>query len=265
VNGRDCVIFDNDRKKYVPLTDEDPAGILMAWRNPIESSGVDASSGEIVYSKGEGYPEFFESLGVKPAAPGGASSEADFDPTRTCCIRACDVVLTTPRTAVVQTVSLSDPFSAAGTIQLGEKFVNDGFRDAINGGFQHRLLGFDKFDPPREPTMEERFFGTYVEPQEDQIKIATVWLVSPPDWDDTKDPDGSWTAYPKYDCFWNLCHASQQDVGRPPNNPITLYTGLVAGFADSIFQGLLSPVNDAFQKIEAAILGSNFKGKYWSI
>src|ERR1041385_1878140 len=59
-------------------------------------------SGEVIAAPSEGYPKFFEKLGVKPAAKGGdvtkpGALEGEFDETRTREIRAMDVVLSKAR------------------------------------------------------------------------------------------------------------------------------------------------------------------------
>lgn len=113
----------------------------------------------------------------------------------------------------------------------------------------------------------DRLMGSAVEPQTDEIKIATLWMVSPPNPEGGEDaiPDGTWVAYPQYSVFWNLAHAPRRMVPSKPPEPITLRTGLIGGLADSIFAALLAPVNDAYSQIYAFLNASTFKGEFWTV
>lgn len=112
VNGRDAYITmpadwpegtppDEETKEHdVALTDvSTPYLVLGGWRNPLKPDSVSASlSGQIIASAAEGYPKFFEKLGVKAAAKGGdvtkpGALEGEFDEIRTREIRAMDVML----------------------------------------------------------------------------------------------------------------------------------------------------------------------------
>lgn len=273
VNGRDVTVTRPATKKMpeqqIPLTDSNPEGLRMSWRNPLKSQGVVATeSGDVRALPGEGYPPFFETIGVKPAAKGGDPfSDPDVinagsEEGRKREIRACDIFLVTPRIATAQDVTVTDPLTASQTVRIDTKFVNDYYRNAPS---KHMLKATSKWKEPREPDALERLIGTAVEPQTDEIRIATVWMVSGDDADEDSIPDETWTAYPQYAVFWNLMHASQQEIPKVPTPPITLQTGLLGGMADSIFAGLLSPVNDAFAQIEAFLGAGNFKGNYWSV
>ena len=45
--------------------------------------------------------------------------------------------------------------------------------------------------------------------QLDELKLATIWIVSPPDAATDVEPDEMWTPYPQNFVFWNLQHASR--------------------------------------------------------
>lgn len=269
VNGLDATIAtqrDGDQKD-VGLTDPDRPYLTPGWRNPLASLGMGASlAGDLFSLPAEGYPMFFESLGVRPADP-GSSQSAPYDPQseeeRTRELRACDIVLVTPRVATNQSVQIHDPFSESQTVSISTTF-NDSYARSVDS--KHRLVAVAKWEPPKEPTAMDRLMGTAVEPQTDEIKIATLWMVSPPNPEggEEAEPDGTWIAYPQYDVFWNLAHAPRREIPTKPPDPITLRTGLIGGLADAIFAALLAPVNDAYNQIHAFLNATTFKGEYWT-
>ncbi len=159
---------------------------------------------------------------------------------------------------------IHDPFSEAQTVSISTVF-NDTYARSVKS--KHRLLAVAKWEPPKEPTAMDRLMGQAVEPQTDEIKIATLWMVSPPSPEGGEEakPDGTWAAYPQYDVFWNLAHAPRRQVPAAPPKPITLRTGLIGGLADSIFNAILSPINDANSKVQAFLKASTYKGEFWTV
>jgi hypothetical protein len=250
----------------VPLTDDDPPQlILSSFRDPAAPGLPQASDvGDIIIPPGEGYPKFFDSLGVVPASKGGTglgALDSTPDPTRTRQIRASDIVLLTPRLATHQQVDVLDPGTDAQSVSISTVFDNTAL---INAKSPHWLIATAKWQPSMEPTDLDRLMGTAVEPQTDEIKIATVWLVSPPDTGSDAEPDQTWTAYPQHFVFWNLNYASLAQIPAAPPKPLKLVTGLALGVADTLINGLLSPLNDAYAEISAMLNAANFSGRYWS-
>lgn len=270
VNGRDVTISSerDGESKEVPLTDEDRPYLTPGWRNPTKSQGFSASSGgDLLELPAEGYPKFFETIGVKPAAR-GSRVVSPYDPQaeeeRTRELRACDVVLIVPRVATNQQVDIQDPFSTAQTVTIST-VLNASYANSAKS--KYRLVAVPKWEPPKEPTAMDRLMGTAVEPQTDEFKIATLWMVSPPspEGGEEAEPDGAWVAYPQYDVFWNLAHAPRRQVPVKPPDPITLRTGLIGGLADSIFNAILAPINDANNRVYAFLNATTFKGEFWTI
>ena len=274
VNGLDATITMNREKGdpvEVGLTDEDRPYLTPAWRNPIASAGVTASgSGELIQLPGEGYPPFFKTLGVRPADAGSRAeakqtyTEQVSNENRTRELRACDIALITPRVATSQHIDILSPTIDSQSFMISTVFQNAYARSAKS---KYRLVSVPKWTPPQEPTAMDKFMGTAVEPQTDEIKIGTLWMVSPENPEDGEDavPDGSWVPYPQYNVFWNLAHASQRAVPKAPPTPITLHTGLAGGIADSIFAQLLAPSNDSYMQAMAFLNSTTFKGAFWTI
>lgn len=270
VNGQDVTIsaMREGKPKDVPLTDRDRPFLTPGWRNPLASLGMSASSaGDLFELPAEAYPKFFETLGVRKANPGSrrvAAYDPQGDAERTRELRACDIVLIVPRVATNQQVDIQDPLITAQTVTISTAF-NHSYASSVES--KYRLGAVPKWEAPKEPTAMDRLMGTAVEPQTDEVKIATLWMVSPPNPEggEAAEPDGSWVAFPQYDVFWNLAHAPRKQIPAAPPKPITLRTGLLGGMADTIFAALLAPVNDANNRVHAFLNATTFKGEFWTV
>jgi hypothetical protein len=231
--------------------------------------GIGATaSGAIVAKAAEGYPPFFAKLGVKPASTGGDTShlgalETHDDPSRTRGIRATDIVLSKPRIGTRLDIRVGDPLIDAQTQSIDTVFVNDHLRTTQG---RARLRATSKYVSDQDQTLP-LMYGTLLradDPQFDELHIATVWIVSPPDVDADAQPDHSWTAYPQHFVFWNLNHATRIVPPSAPQPPLTLRTGLGAGVGDRINDGLLSFINDHNAEAQAFLNHADARGHFWS-
>lgn len=268
VNGRDAFIpmpadwpEKGDPARRVPLTSDPAPWLALQWRNPLSPSGISATaSGEIVYGKGEGYPPFFAALGVAAPAPGGRNGDAPFDPLRTRQIRACDIALTQPRIGTRLDVLPGNPFLGEAT-RISTVFTTD-YWNATGGRATLRAVA--KFISVAETTTELGF-GTLLrgeDPQFEEIKIATVWLVSPPDAGSDAEPDQSWEPFAQHAVFWNLSFASRLILPSLPYEPLRVQTGLP--LADMIANAQLTLVNEQYAEISAFMSQGDARGKFWS-
>ena len=224
---------DGDKSpRDVSLTD-DPAPYLVLgdWRNPLKPDSVSASlSGQIIAAPGEGYPKSFEKLGVKAAAKGGDvmkqdALEGEPDPARTREIRAMDIVLSKARIGTRLDIDVHNPLLDAQTESISTVFLNDYLRTT---GGRAKLRATAKYLPPEEQSLA-LMYGALLnagDAQFDELKMATVWIVSPPDATEDDGPDETWTPYPQHFVFWNLQHASRLIPPKAPSTPLTLHTGL---------------------------------------
>ncbi|MEQ1862000.1 MAG: hypothetical protein ABMA13_18940 [Chthoniobacteraceae bacterium] len=267
VNGRDVFISTKRDEQLVDvaLTDEEPPELeIRGWRDPTQPQGASATLDlDLIVQGAEGYPPFFDSLGVKPAARGGkgfAALEGESDPNRTRQIRAVDVVLITPRVAARQQVDVLNPLIDQQAVQISTAFSNN----ALRHNPHHRIGVFGKWQPPQMPTALDRLMGAAAEPELDELLLATIYVVSPPDYPDDAKPDASWTAYPRYFVFWNLAHANRNQVPQLAPKPITFFLPLAGGVAQPIISALLTPVNDAAALIYAYLDSADFSGKFWA-
>ena len=254
----------------VPLTDEPtPYLVLGGWRNPLMPDSVSASlSGQIIAAAAEGYPKFFEKLGVKAAAKGGdvtkpGALEGEFDETRTREIRAMDVVLSKARIGTRLQIDVHDPLVDAQTESISTVFLNDALR-ATAGRAKLRVVS--KYQPPEEQSLA-LMYGTLLnagDTQYDELKMATIWMVSPPDATSDDVPDETWTPYPQHFVFWNLQHASRLIPPKAPNPPLQLFVPLAGGIAQPVINALLSFVNDQNAEAEAFFNQADARGIFWS-
>lgn len=274
VNGRDVTIEvataprpdgSAPLRRHVALTaEQQPELSLGSYRDPTAPSGFSATEdGDVVTTSGEGYPRFFERLGVKPAWKGGKLGEdaSESDPNRTRQIRASDVVLITPRTATRQQVEVRDPLTDAQSVEISTIYLNGRLASAPSRNY---LVSLPKWTPTAGPSALDKLMGTAVDTEQDELRIATVYFVSPEDTAEDAEVDATWTPYPTYAVFWNLNWASREQTALVPSPPISLHTGLAAGIGDALFNFLLSPVNDFFNQIEAFLGAADYSGKYWT-
>lgn len=263
VNGRDASIG------AVPLL-ADPAPVLLftAWRDPLRGGSVQSTSaGDLVASAPPPYPRFFERLGVKPQSRGGSLTQPGAlnppdDALRTRELRACDVALVVPRIGSRQTVQILDPIANAQTILIDTTLVTDVLDRSVA---PYELQAVPLWQPPQEPSALERLQGTESMPQTDEIRLATLWMVSPPDGSIDSVPDGTWTPYPQHFVFYNLGHGAEIVPPRIPFSPLRLVTGLAGGLADPIFASLLRPGNDLSAAVYALLSRTDFKGGFWGV
>jgi hypothetical protein len=271
VNGRDVTVAaprpdgSAPSRQQIALTDEEPPELALGgYRDPTGPGGFGATEdGELITMPGEGYPRFFEQLGVKPAWKGGklGADEPESDPNRTRQIRASDIVLITPRIGARQQVEVRDPFTEAQSVEISTIYLNGRLASAPSRNY---LVSLPRWTPTAGPSAFDKLMGTAVETEQDELLIATVYFISPEDTPDDAEVDAMWTPYPAYSVFWNLNWASREQTATAPSPPISLHTGLAAGVADSLFNFLLSPVNDFFNQVESFLGAADFSGKYWT-
>ena len=205
---------------------------------------------------------------MKAAAKGGdvtkpGALEGEFDPARTREIRAMDVVLSKARIGTRLNIDVHDPLLDAQTESITTVFLNDYLRTT---GGRAKLRAVAKYVPPEEQSLA-LMYGTLLnagDAQYDELKLATVWIVSPPDVGEDAVPDETWTPYPQHIVFWNLQHASRLIPPKAPSEPLRLHTALAGGVGDRINDALLNFVNDSNAAAEAFFGQADARGIFWS-
>lgn len=258
---------DQSAEALITEAPEIPAGgtrVIGKGANP-DSFSVSASGKVLI--KFEKVPEFFAQFGVideKLTFEGNLNSgiqevqeEQPTEPPPL--LRACDVVLYVDRLAakfdVIKGNPFQDSFSALLVINYGRLTPA---RD------RPYLQVTAKHTPIIESEMSNLLEGA-ADPEFDEIKIATIYFLSPPGFAAEAPMDSTWTPFVKHDQFWNLAHAPQKIPDPTPIEPITLQTGLLSGIADQIFSSLLAPGNDAYNTALQVLRARNLAGRFWSL
>ena len=229
--------------------------IELGWR-PI---GRDGDSSSVV-------PAFFTALGVgKP--PKAITEESIGQPTNIAddavpagnrLLRACDLVLIQPRTGLTAETTVSNPLADSVTLTQTLDI------QAPDPSLKLRVVALaDGIQPTDgiDPTQNQ-----YVESTQDEQRIATVYLLSPPDVPLGSSPDPTWTPYVKYDptCFWNLNWAQPLAVFHITDN-LTLSVPLAEGIAQPLVNSLLATNNDAYNAAYNNLQAHSLAGHFWTV
>lgn len=217
----------------------------------------------------EAVPKFFSTQGVTSESVifrGGFNSGlqvvANEDPTQKQSppiLRAADVVLSvdrvTARLDLMRGNGMIDGFNALYSVVYGR---------TAPSRVRPRLATVTKFTAKPETELAD-FLQEMTDQQQDRIKIATVYLLSPKDTPPSAVPDGKWRAFIAHDVFWNLAHAPAVLPHPQDFEPLRIRTGLIGGLADTIFAGVLSPINDSMSIVTALFNQRNLAGKFWTL
>lgn len=271
------LVSDRTRER-LNVPDRPPRGLSVdAWLSEMPLVPIPASRLRAVGTDAEpvmqgapvdAVPEFFSAQGVHEADRIGVDTDnytgitaletgaVEYSQTRL--LRACDLVLTKPRPTVEPlwesmglTTQLSMTVMAAGslnepaTVGIQTKFEP---RVQMDGGLAE-LLATGMVDPPY-----------------DQIRLATIYLLSPDHAAVGASPDAGWTGYAAYSDFgfWNL----QYDIDRGLDallavEPMVFPVPLAGGIAQPVIQAFLQS-NAAMENRALAYLNqSRIRGSFW--
>jgi hypothetical protein len=100
------------------------------------------------------------------------------------------------------------------------------------------------------------------DPGQDVQPICTVYLLSPPGADPTKEPDGTFQAFVEQHCFYHLRHAVRAPDMPPEGIDVSIgYTGYGGEIIRQMLQDLAR--QDSF--LNATITQSQVLGRFWSV
>ena len=158
-------------------------------------------------SFGTAAPAFFAQRGVNPPSPTGGISlngepvnVSDSTPPKgNRLLRAAQIILHQPRQALTSTITLQ-PGIASGLSNVTQTL---GLRSAAPGD---ALKVFSGVMVDAAALSIDPLAGDYEEPNFDEILIATVYLLSPPDALPGSVPDATWQPFVKHSLFWNLTY-----------------------------------------------------------
>ena len=241
------------------------------WRDPVQPSGFgESASGLPAVLPGEGYPKFFDAIGVRPTAKGGVflsdASGAQFDEARTREIRATDIVLRIPRIGTRLDYRASDNNFADTQTQFIETLYTTHYYNQVKGKSILRVL--QKFVPPTADNGIAAIYGQLLDtgsPEFDDVLMSTLYMVSPPGVAGPESvPDGTWEPYPQYFVFWNLNSATNVIPGSKPDFRLKLFVPLAGGLAQPAIDAILLAVNDIAEEAAAFLFASKAQGYQWT-
>ena len=246
-----------------PLYKNPPVG-LNEWRN----IGWDGSAA---------VPKFFQDRGVnKPvqAVSGNLDTGVKIQRDKTSppkgnrLLRACDIFIHQPRTALTSQITTSTAGMVTGMTLVTQTL---GFRDAASNdklkiqtgtfnAFQQSQLNFSGATNAMASDYEEKNW--------DEILISTVYLMSPPDAKPGSAPDASWQAFAKHNLFWNLLWAQPRVQPFFNMDIFRSITGLVsvlgAGAGTTAVTSIAASLNDATQGAYNILQSQSLAGSFWT-
>lgn len=244
-----------DREVRAPLY-LDPA-IVLHFR----AIGFDGPTGAAV-------PDFFLDRGAKESPAGQDFTDPDavldFTPEEAPrglrLLRACDLVLHQPRTALSSQIALLDGpatgiSNVTQTLTLRAKMQGDALR-IFAGTFTPTTGQIDG--------IAGGLVGIYEEEPWDELLISTVYLLSPPDTTPGSEPDGTWQPFVQHALFWNLNYSTpvlrvlDSDPGLPFIPP------LAGGAAQIIINFLTATINDAARQALNILTAHSLTGTFWT-
>lgn len=235
---------------------------------PMRSLGFDSGGG-----LGTAVPSFFRKLGVNesptPATNGFTNAQAVVNslnqtpPKGNRLLRAADIIVHQPRLALTSTVTLS-PGIVTGISNVSQTL---GLRSAAPGD---RLLvrAVALWDPASDASFDP-LAGDYEEPAYDELLVATVYFVSPPDAAPQSMPDEQWVGYVRHSLFWNLTYLPRTVLEVPQLDDsvgqlITLVNVLGGGTGGFAANFIAASLNDATQNAFNLITAHSMAGTWWT-
>lgn len=234
---------------------DESASLKLMWRR----IGLGAAPTNTDYDKDgklvsiyEKIPDFFKRLGVNDAQSNMRPENTNFR-----YLAACDLVLNQPRPII--STELTAEAGIVGT------FVTASPDYIVPIDVQPRVVAMPKFKAPTEEPISPRdaLYRQFTDPPADLAHLSTVYALSPLN-PSTEEINESWQIFVKYNIHWNLAHASRVQTFKPPSR-ITLFTGLVAGLGDFLFNYILSNNNDWAAALSNLMMSSRAYGKFYAV
>ena len=170
-------------------------------------------------------------------------------------IKSAEILLITPRITSSQSIQI-----IGGKIDIQATFNSAIFQASK----RYQLISGSQFEEQTEPSDEDYYNGTASEPPFDTQRIVTVFAIAPAG-DDGETVRENWTLHFQNHVFWNLAHASRQDLGLTVEPlKVSFDTALAGGIGNQ------NPAYSDFSDIEAEKLRAWFaqnssKGEFWTV
>lgn len=224
-----------------------------------------SESGDLV-TTAEAVPRFFAKLGVGKSLEltgnltSGLQEVVQEEPKDPRILRAFDIVMRLDRIALRVETGDIEVAAIGGFTQLLSIAV--GRSSPANPS--PTIYQTTKYTPPA-PSNPADIFEGIGDREFDELKVATVFFLSPPETTLDAPIDGSWNAYVRHDLFWNLAYLPATIPTTVEAKPITVRTGLAGGIGDAIGNQILSPLNDAYAEAVTRANARSLEGSFWTV
>jgi hypothetical protein len=222
--------------------------IDLSWRNV----GFDGP-GSVV-------PDFFKKLGVQ-SAPAGLEADlmaGTYDVSKNTpaagnrLLRASEIVLHQPRTALTAQVAAT-PTGMRQYLGMQNAPAGDVLR--VFAKSSTTASGATGIDPVSLLFEEDSW---------DEVTIATVYLLSPPDAPLGSEPDLGWMPFVRHGLFWNLLwmQPGLQELSVVTEDFVVPLPG-IGGML--VYAFAASAINDVLQAAWNMVIAHSLKGTFWTV
>lgn len=237
-------------KREKAFIDDDPLPWFPIEPDRLRKIGTDADPGSV-----EPVPEYFALRDVVPPPKlktDGEELEIELrgGTSKKRLLRACDLVLTQPRTAI------SAALDAEGSIDFS--FYTPDPDPFINL--------YPKWEEPiDEVPIVQQLIGGFTDRAFEELHLATIYLLSTSGEAAGSDPDGSWTPFVAHKVFWNLGYRNNSllSLALPDRFPRPI-TGLAGGVADLLIGNITDELQRHYSLGLSLLNQSKIRGWFWT-
>lgn len=231
--------------------------IPMSWRAlGWDSAGTESVPGYFL-NRGVVASPFADVTSLADATPGQISDQFSA-PEGLRLLRVCDMWVHQPRAALTSSVTVLPGF-ATGEFTLLQVL---GEKPAMPGDALQIMVG--EYDELQVPSIDQ-VQNEYEEFPWDQILLARVYVMSPPNTAPGSEPDGTWTAFVEHHLFWNLMYRATPFVPPVPEPNVPFIVTLAGGAAQPIINYLTSSLNDGLLRVFNVTRGHSLAGVFWTL
>lgn len=170
-------------------------------------------------------------------------------------VKSCEILLVTPRITSSQ----------QATFENGKLDIQATFSATIFASVKrYQLTSGATFQELTEPSDEDFYNGTAVEPPFDVLRLVTAFAMAPFG-DDGETVGANWTIYFQYHVFWNLAHASRQDMGAELEPLKVSFDTALAGGIGNQNPAFTDYAEVEAEKIRAWFAQNSSRGEFWSV
>jgi hypothetical protein len=175
-------------------------------------------------------------------------------------LRASDIVLHQPRTAITSDISI-EPGIVTGISNVTQTL---GLRSAAADDVL-KIMSTARFAPTAPLAAGiDPLAGNYEEATWDEILVSTVYLLSPPGVPLESEPDSRWTSFVRHGLFWNLSYAQPKFGAKPTDPGVPYIPPLAGGAAQLVINFVTAAINDATQQALNILQAHSMAGHFWT-